>query len=251
MDEPFLAPRHEPAVNLPRVVAWTLVLLAAIHLIRAFVLTADQDTLVIVLFSFIPARYDPVIGPAFPGGLLADLWTPVTYSLLHGDIFHLTVNTIWLAAFGSALAWRLGAGRFLLFTLGAAVAGAMLHLAAHTGEAVPMVGASGAISGHMAAVTRFMFQNGGPVAPYRRDPRRRFSAPAVSFSGIFRDRRILLFLGVWFAINLIAGFGLLLPTEEGVSVAWEAHLGGFLFGLVAFGWIDPVGNAPSETNRDD
>lgn len=247
MDEPILIPRDEPALNVPRVVAWLIGLLVVIHVVRAFLLTVEQDSELIVWFSFIPARYDPEVGQAFPGGLVADVLSPLTYSLLHGDFLHLGVNAVWLAAFGSALAWRFGAGRFLLFSAGAALGGALAHYLSHSGEAIPMVGASGAISGHMAAVSRFMFQNGGPVAPFARNPRHRFSTPAVSLPGILRDRRILAFLGLWFAINLIAGFGLLIPTEEGVTVAWEAHVGGFLFGILAFGWFDPVGNkAPQE-----
>lgn len=76
MDEPILIPRDEPALNVPRVVAWLIGILAVIHVIRAFVLTVDQDAELIVWFSFIPARYDPLMGQAFPGGLVADVLSP-------------------------------------------------------------------------------------------------------------------------------------------------------------------------------
>lgn len=243
MNEPILMP-DEPALNLPRVITWSIAALLVIHVIRAFLLSAEQDFDLVFLFSFIPARYDNLDIPELASGLGPDLWTPVTYGLLHGDFVHLGVNAVWLAAFGSALAWRFGAGRFLLFTLGATVAGAAAHYLAHPHEIIPVVGASGAISGHMAAVSRFMFQTGGPMQRLGRGSRERFSVPAVSLIGVLTDRRVLLFLTVWFGINLLAGFGTLVPNGDDAQIAWEAHVGGFLFGLIAFGLFDPVREEP-------
>ncbi len=80
----------------------------AIHVLRVYVLTADQNIDVIVRGAFIPIRYT--------GGYELDVYaftSPVTYSLLHGGWPHLAVNMIWLAAFGSPLANRLGVWRFV------------------------------------------------------------------------------------------------------------------------------------------
>ncbi|WP_181707586.1 rhomboid family intramembrane serine protease [Chthonobacter rhizosphaerae] len=249
MSEPILVPRREPVLNLPRVITALLIVLAIIHLVRTYVLWPRQDQLLLLVFSFIPARYEAAgLGVDFPGGALADLWTPLTYGLLHGDFVHLAVNGVWLAAFGSALAWRFGAWRFLLFSALATMGGAAAHYFAHSQDFVPMVGASGAISGHMAAVSRFMFQTGGPLGRYGRDPQARFQVPAVPLSGVIADRRVLGFLAIWFAINLLAGFGTLaVPGEEAV-VAWEAHVGGFLTGLLLFDLFDPVRRAPVEVD---
>lgn len=247
MTDPTLVQRREPVFNLPAVVTALIVVLALIHLVRTTLLWPRQDDALLLLFSFIPARYEAAsLGIEFPGGGLAELWTPITYGFLHGDLIHLGVNSVWLAAFGSALAWRFGAGRFLLFSLLATMGGAAAHYLAHSHDFVPMVGASGAISGHMAGVSRFMFQSRGPLAGVGRDPRARFQVPAVPLSGLLADRRVLAFLAVWFGINLLAGFGTLaLPGEEAV-VAWEAHVGGFLVGLLTFDLFDPA-RAPPPT----
>ena len=111
------------------------------------------------------------LGEAWPGGLAADIWTFVTYAFLHGDLNHLVFNSIWLLAFGSPVARRFGTWRFLVFFApSAAAGGALVHLATHFGQLLPMIGASAAISGAMAAVTRFVFRRGGPLALWR-EPR--------------------------------------------------------------------------------
>src|SRR5664280_3437097 len=85
----------------------------------------------LLTFAFIPSRYDTSIVPggALPGGFGAQLWTFVTYSLIHADWMHYGVNAVWLLPFGSAVARRFGAPRFLVFFAVTAAAGAAMHLA--------------------------------------------------------------------------------------------------------------------------
>ena len=235
--------RHEPVFNLPRVVTGLIVLMAVIHALRAHVLTSDQDDALILLFSFIPARYEIVRhGLDFPGGLWAEVWSPVTYAFLHGDWTHYAMNAFWMAAFGSAVAWRFGSLRFLAFSVGASVAAAAAFYVLHPHEFVPVVGASGAISGHMAAAARFVFQAGGPVAA-RRGGAAVFQAGALPLGRLLTDRRVIVFLGVWVAVNLLVGLGVGTLAGDGGAIAWEAHLGGFAFGLLAFSLFDPVRTA--------
>jgi membrane associated rhomboid family serine protease len=233
--------RREPAFNLPGAVTVLILAMGLLHAVRGSLLSPRQDAELLLIFSFIPVRYEAVAaGYDFPGGVWAEVWSPVTYALLHGDWVHFGVNAVWLAAFGSALAWRFGTARFLVFSALGAVAGAGAHWIGHADEMVPMVGASGAISAHMAAVARFMFQSGGPFRGGRRDPSA-FRAPALPLGRALADRRVLGFLGVWLALNLAFGLGgLAIPGEEEASIAWEAHVGGFLFGLLAFAAFDPV-----------
>ena len=115
-----------------------LALLVVVHLARAFVLSSDANFWVIVTFAFLPARISGAIDLPFPGGIAGELWTFVTYAFLHADFAHLIVNGVWMAAFGSPLARRFGATRFLLFSAGAAIAGALAHLATHANETVPL-----------------------------------------------------------------------------------------------------------------
>lgn len=235
-----LSPRREPALNLPGVVVALLAAMAAIHLVRTQLLTEAQDLDLLVRFAFVPGRYDGSAEAAsLPGGALAGLWTPVTYALLHGDWGHFLMNGIWLAAFGSALARRFGTVRFLVFSALAAAAGAGVFYLAHPGAWMPVIGASGAISGQMAAAARFVFQVGGPLAA-RRGDRRVFETPALPLGRLFADRQVVVFLGLWIVSNLLFGLGVVTLAGEDSPIAWEAHLGGFAFGLVAFSLFDPV-----------
>jgi membrane associated rhomboid family serine protease len=80
---------------------------------------------------------------------------------------HFGVNAVWLLAFGSAVARRFGAMRFLAFFAVTAAAGAAMHLLTNSGSQAPMIGASASISGAMAAAMRFAFQRGGPLGALR------------------------------------------------------------------------------------
>ena len=134
-------PRREPAFNIPSVVLAFIALCVGIHVVRSYLLTPDQDFEVILAGAFIPVRYSGqylLEWPAFT--------TPLTYSLLHGGMAHLAVNMIWLAAFGSPLATRVGPLRFALFWSATTLAAVALHYVLHMDSNAPLVGASGAIS---------------------------------------------------------------------------------------------------------
>jgi membrane associated rhomboid family serine protease len=232
--------KREPLLNVPTVVAVLLALFALIHAVRTYVLTENQDIEVLLQFAFIPARYDStaLLG-GWPGGVGAQIWTFVTYAFLHANWMHFGVNAIWFLAFGSAVARRFGTMRFLVFFAVTAAAGAALHLVTHAGEQYPMIGASASISGTMAAAIRFAFQRGGPLGMLRSGDDAAYRVPALPLSGVLRDARVLLFLAVWFGINIVFGVGSFPSLTGGESVAWQAHIGGFLAGLLLFSLFDP------------
>jgi len=242
--------KREPLFNIPPIVIALLALLALIHAVRTLLLTDDQDIEFLLSFAFIPARYDTsiVLGGALPGGFGAEVWSFVTYSLIHADWTHFGVNAIWLLPFGSALARRFGVLRFIAFYAVTAAAGAGLHLATHAGEQFPMIGASASISGTMAAAMRFAFQRGGPLGILRGDDEQAYRVPAIPLIRVLSDARVLIFLAVWFGINIVFGLGSLSITGSDQPVAWQAHIGGFLAGLFLFSWFDP---APDEPQYDD
>jgi membrane associated rhomboid family serine protease len=242
--------KREPLFNIPPVVIAMLALLALVHGVRTLVLSDDQDIEFLLTFAFIPARYDTsvVLGGALPGGFGAEVWTFVSYSLIHADWTHFGVNAIWLLPFGSALARRFGAMRFIAFFAVTAAAGAGMHLATHAGAQFPMIGASAAISGAMAAAMRFAFQRGGPLNMLRGNDSQAYRVPAIPLTGVLRDARVLIFLGVWFAINILFGYGSLPITGSDQPIAWQAHIGGFLAGLLLFSWFDP---APADRQNED
>lgn len=238
--------KREPLFNIPPVIVAVLATLVIIHVLHTFLLTEEQEIEFILAFAFIPARYDAasVLGTALPGGAGAAVWSFVTYSLIHADWMHLGVNAVWLLPFGSAVARRFGAMRFLAFYAVTAVAGAGMHLLTHAGEQFPMIGASAAISGTMAAAMRFAFQRGGPLSFRRDGDDANYHVPAIPLVGVLSDLRVLAFLAVWFGINLLFGLGSLPITGDAQVVAWQAHIGGFLAGLILFSWFDPKPDFP-------
>jgi membrane associated rhomboid family serine protease len=242
--EAFGPKPSEPVFNVPAVVIATVAVLVGVHLFRMFVLNNSQDELFVLTFAFIPARYfGDGLGGSLPGGFGADLWTFFTYAFLHADLLHIGLNLAWLVPFGTALARRFGPWRYVAFMLVTAGAGALAHLASYPDAEVPMIGASAAISGAMAAAMRFVFQKHGPLEAWRDGPGNgeAYRVPAVPLLATFRDPRLLLFLAVWMGLNALFGLGAVSFGEEGQQLAWQAHIGGFVAGLVLFGAFDPVG----------
>lgn len=235
-------PTRQPVFNLPRSVAGLLVAILAVQALRAFLLDDNANLWVVLHFAFIPLRVTAAeaVAAVLPVGG-ERIWTFLTHAFLHVDWAHALLNALWLAAFGSPLAWRFGTARFLAFSAVAAAAGALMHLAIYPHSPVPLVGASAAISAHMAGSARFVFHAGGPrfglagPAAYRH--------PAVPLGEALGNRRVLALLGVWFGLNLV--FGLVSSVQGMSGIAWEAHIGGFLAGLFLFPVFDPV----SKTRR--
>lgn len=229
-----------PIFNLPPAVAATSAFLVLVHVLRSLV-SRDTDLEILLWFAFVPARYDPSLAiQPLPGGVAADAWTFVSYALLHGDAMHLIVNLVWFLAFGSAVAWRFGTVRFAIFLAVTAAAGAAAHLLTNFGEFVPLVGASAAISGAMAASLRFVFEIGGPLGVFRAGGRGAFLVPAAPLSRALQNPQVLAFLAIWFLINLGFGLGTLPDDLASGAIAWQAHIGGFLAGLLLFPMFDPV-----------
>jgi membrane associated rhomboid family serine protease len=226
---------YEPIFNVPTPIVATLALLAAIHALLWWWLPSDEATRTTLALAFIPARFSGFYAE-LPGGPSAAITSFVTYQLVHVDTAHLLINGAWLLAFGSAVAARVGARRFFIFSLLSGVGGALVFLCLRWGEPVPVVGASGAVSGLMAATLRFLFAalDQGGLQGLRENPGR---VELASLADTLRNTRILMVVGLWIIINLVmAGVAPVITSAGGI--AWEVHLGGFLFGLLAFGAFD-------------
>ncbi len=223
-------PGNEPVFNLPNVVLAMLLLMLAIQVAMASVLPQAAVLEIYLQTAFIPQRYAVDIA----GQVGPYLWSPFTYSLLHGGYAHLALNSFWLAAFGAVVARRIGWVRFIVFWLLSALASAALFLAFHWGEQTVMVGASGVVSALMGAAARFAFGDGGG---FRRDQAHLNRRLSVAQS--LRNRTVFGFLIVWFAINMLTAVGFSFDITDS-AIAWEAHVGGFLFGFLAFSLFDPL-----------
>src|SRR5450631_78667 len=262
---PEMRRQKERMFNLPPVVLGIIALLVAIE---GFSQLVAPETLLNILehFAFVPGRFTFAFDPGrvtaafnaipedaefraqaarfFLGDGKPLWWTPLTYAFLHGGWLHVGMNSLWFAAFGTPVARRFGAPRFLLFCAVAAIAGAAMHYATHIADLQPVVGASATVSGVMAAAVRFVFQPGAPLDEAlgfseRAHEDHAYRQPALPLREILANRSAISFLGFWFLANFLFGT---IPTPlsgAGVTVAWEAHVGGFLAGLLAFRWFDP------------
>jgi membrane associated rhomboid family serine protease len=219
--------------NVPGAVLALLGVLVGVQVVLAS-LPEEWGSWLTVALAFVPARYAG-FAAEIPGGEVASATSFLTYGLVHGDWSHLAINAAWLLAFGSAVASRVGATRFLLFSAFTSIAAALTFLMFNWVLWAPMVGASGAVSGLMGGTMRFMFVaiDGGGLRTLREEPWR---VPLTPLAGAITDSRVLLVTGVFVVANFLAILGL-----GGVSaggIAWEAHLGGYFAGLLSFGFFD-------------
>ncbi|MBM3608006.1 MAG: rhomboid family intramembrane serine protease [Alphaproteobacteria bacterium] len=257
------APR-QPVFNIPGVILVIIAVILGIHAWREYGLSHAADASLMRRFAFVPGRLTAIFDmeavaqalnalarePAkmaaaryFLGDGSPQPWTVLSYAFLHGDWLHAGLNSMWLAAFGGPVAARFGWLRFLLLFALTALAGAGAHYLFHRGDFIPVAGASAAVSGAMAAAARFVFQPGAPLGPQTYGlplpPELAARLPAISLGAALRDKRVLQFTLIWFAINLVFG---LYSQPLGITssaVAWEAHAGGFIAGFVLFSLLDP------------
>jgi membrane associated rhomboid family serine protease len=105
---------------------------------------------------------------------------------------------------------------------------------------------------------RFVFQPGGPLGFLRLSEAETYRVPAKPLGAMLRDRRMILFTLAWFGLNALMAMPMFsLPGVE-ESIAWQAHIGGFVGGLLAFAVFDPVkatampedGPSPAEPTDD-
>lgn len=167
-------------------------------------------------WGVVPREYS--VARDLPPTIPLPFWTTLFTSMfLHGGWMHLGGNMLYLWIFGDNLEKVMGAARFLLFYVACGLAASFAHIAFGSGSTVPAVGASGAISGVL----------GGYLLLF---PRNRVRV--LTRGGIMSVPAIVV-LGFWIVIQLINGVGSIATTSEtGGGVAYMAHVGGFVAGLL-------------------
>jgi membrane associated rhomboid family serine protease len=146
-------------------------------------------------------------------------WVAVFTSMfLHGGLFHVAGNMLYLWIFGDNVEDRMGHGRFLVFYLLCGIAAALAQTIAAPDSVVPMVGASGAIAGVMGAY--FVLYPKSRIVTL---------IPLFFFFQIIEVPAIF-FLGIWFLMQFLSGVGSIVTAAQG-GVAFWAHVAGFLAGL--------------------
>jgi membrane associated rhomboid family serine protease len=242
--EPAARVKHPPMFNAPGVVVGLLGVLVAIHAGFALLEWLGQDERVTWwgwALAFVPARYYGVV-EGIPGGKVSAIASFVTHTLLHHDLAHLFVNGGFLLAFGAMVARRIGALRFLALYLLSAIAGALLYLLINGNSDAVVLGASGAISGLLGAAFRFFFRS-LEARHFGVSAEDASFVPRMTLTEMVTEPRVRTVIIVWLIVNFVVA--LVMPIAGGGGIAWEAHLGGFLFGLLTFGLFDPVRAAPT------
>ena len=179
------------------------------------------------LYEWSLLRHDPKLFEFFlrqwglvPAELTDKPYSLITHMFLHGSWGHIIGNMWFLWVFGDNVEDKLGKVRYIIFYLlsglGAAVTQTAISLA-FGGANVPMVGASGAISGVLGAYMK-MFPNARVIA-----------LVPVFFFLTLMELPALVFIGIWFFIQILNGI-ITLPFIGYGGVAWYAHIGGFLAG---------------------
>lgn len=228
-DFPSEPPPREPVFNLPAILLSVIIFMAILYGLQSLMMGPDAASNFDFIFGFIPARY---VYPLFRGDY-AWIWSPLTYSFLHGSLEHLLFNCLWLMSFGTPVVRRIGAVRSAVFWVISAAAAAFFYAALHWGEVRLVIGASGVISAFMGAACRFAF----PPRMRRVGARPVHLYPLMTLREVLSSRTAtsLLILGV--VGNVLVAIGLPL-TGTDQAIAWEAHVGGLFFGFLAFPLFD-------------
>ncbi len=217
----FRKPKPEPskvapAVNLPAVVWVLATIIIAIH--GALELGGPKwQTFAIYEFAFIPARLSSA---TFPQHLGSAWWSMLTYGFLHANWSHVLLNSLWLAVFSKPVQAYMGNPRYLAILAIGIIAGALASLATHWGEALVLVGISGGVSALLAAAIPLMYGHGRPLRPRE----------------IITNRSALIFTIMWLLMTIFTASSQFMSNSFAGenSIAWEAHLGGFVAGLFTF-----------------
>ncbi len=170
----------------------------------------------IFIYGLVPARYSlSELGGYFSPGQQALPF--LSYMFLHGGFWHLLGNLWSLYIFGDNVEDRLGSLRYLCFYLLCGLASGLSHLFINWQSEIPTIGASGAIAGVMGAY--FLLYPRAKILTL---------VPVFIFP-LFLELPAFFFLGLWFVFQFISAAGA--SAQEG-GIAWWAHIGGFLFGML-------------------
>lgn len=192
--------------NLPYV-TYGLIVLNVIVFIYEISLSPSNLELFIFTFGSVPAEIQQG----------EDLYTLFTSMFMHGGFMHLFGNMLYLWIFGDNIEAVIGNWRFLLFYLLGGLFASFSHIMFNLGSTIPSVGASGAIAAIMGAYV-IMFPG---------------SRIRVLIPPIFILRfPAYAFLGFWIVMQLLSGVGSQVAAGDGSGVAYWAHIGGFVYGVL-------------------
>ena len=169
-----------------------------------------------IVYGLVPARYSvPEIAVYFSWG--QQVFSFFSFMFIHGGFWHLLGNMWSLYIFGDNVEDRLGPFRYLFFYLLCGLASGLSHIFLNLDSRVPTIGASGAIAGVMGAY--FLLY-----------PKSRIlTLIPILFIPYFVELPAFVFMGIWFFIQFVSAAA---TPAQGGGIAWWAHIGGFVFGMI-------------------
>lgn len=217
--------------------AYSLITVNLLLFLISIGISDEEAGLLILQFGLVPARYSHPEWAWFAGLPLDTYWPFLSNLFLHGGWLHLTTNMWTLYLFGANVEDRMGRPRFFFFYLLSGAAANLVHFLVNHNSTVPVIGASGAIAGVMAAYLRLF-----PTA-------RIVTLFPLLFIPYFIELPAILFMGIWFVLQVLSGAASLVASAGG-GIAWWAHIGGFLvgFALVKPLCSRPLGGCPAGDN---
>ncbi|WP_208441964.1 rhomboid family intramembrane serine protease [Bartonella raoultii] len=217
----------EPLLNVPFIIVVLIVICFCLYCIPQYFFSHQRYIESLEFFSFTPALFksDPI----------AFFYTMVSYSFMHGSFKHVALNMVWLLVFGSPLVRHFGVLRFLIFWVLTAVTSVLTYFTFHQESIISLVGASGAVSGMMGAIARYGFPSGYlGINGQNEKP----LGTLLSIKKALCSKSVLIYISVWLTADFIIGISSVLFEENGISIAWEAHIGGFFTGFLLVGFFD-------------
>ena len=210
--------RDDNPTTIPPIVTIAIIVLCSLVFLWQQTLPEDAARIAVYAYGVVPTV---LFGnDSLPPGIarIPPELSIVTSMFMHGGWMHIIGNMLYLWIFGNNIEDTLGHVRFVLFYLLCGVAAALAQSLIDTHSEVPMIGASGAIAGVLGAYM-VLFPRAHVLV----------LVPLGFFTQLLRLPALLV-LGFWFVLQFIEG-GLMAPGEEG-GVAYWAHIGGFVAGIV-------------------
>lgn len=226
---------REPMFNLPPAILVFLFVAAAVFVGQRYYLGPEARLDFIATFCFSPLRYRLLAaGASVPGGWGAGLWTPFTYIFVESSLGNLVFNLLWLMAFGSAVAFRFGSGRFVLFCAVSSAIGAALYAMLFNASGDILYGPSFVVAALLGASIRFLYA-GGITGILGAGPER-WHAPALGLVEMWSNVGVLQLFGFIFAANAL--FALLYASSGIDARALLFNALGYVAGILLFSLFD-------------
>jgi len=202
----------------------TISIIAANCLIFTAELSMPKETLfqVIKTLGIVPSQFTSGAWGANIYVTANSIWPFITSMFLHGSWMHIITNMWMLWIFGDNVEDRMGSFRFFIFYLLCGVFAAIAHIISNIDSAIPTIGASGAIAGVLGAYF-LLFPRAQVIVFF----------PLFIFWPIYYILPAFVYLGIWFLMQFLNGSLSLLSDSEAIEyVAWWAHIGGFVSGII-------------------